>query len=154
MTTYNEKGQEVPDDTPVALPVRFRRPPTLQEQIQRMVKDQISQGVHDAGGESFEEADDFDCEDEDSVELRSPYEIDESLPRWNDKTARTEALEAAEAKILKRMKNPKKEKDSFFSELFEFFQSRIQQDAGQASEARGRPAGGVPRSPRENPDAQ
>lgn len=70
----NEKGQEVPDPVPVAPPVGYRRPPTLQENIQRMIRSEMLQQAAAAEGfDTFEEAEDFDIED-DPVDAQTPYE--------------------------------------------------------------------------------
>lgn len=69
---YNEKGQEVPDTTPVEAPIHFSRPLTLAQQMQRMIRTELSKQAVDDGQESFEEADDFDV-DEDPDPL-SQYE--------------------------------------------------------------------------------
>lgn len=66
---------EFPDPTPVEMPLGFSRPPTLQEEIQRIIRIQMSQQAQAEGFESFEEADDFDV-DEDPDPL-SPYEVSE-----------------------------------------------------------------------------
>lgn len=68
----NEAGQEVLDDTPVALPVRFKRPQNLIEQVREVIHQEGLRAA-EAGFESFEEADDFDVDDD--PEIRSPYEI-------------------------------------------------------------------------------
>lgn len=60
---YNERGEELPDDTPVEMPLKFKRPPTLQEQIKSMVRRELSDVASQQGFESFEEADDFDVDD-------------------------------------------------------------------------------------------
>lgn len=68
----NKRGHEVLDSTPVALPVGFKRPLSLNEQIRRLVKNELSNRAAAVGAESFEEADDFDCEDD--FDPKSPYE--------------------------------------------------------------------------------
>lgn len=70
---YNARGEELPDDTPLELPLKFRRPPSLQEQIKAMVRSELSQAASDHGMESFEEADDFDVADD--IDLRSHHEL-------------------------------------------------------------------------------
>lgn len=67
-------GHEVPDPTPLALPVGFKTPESLTEQIQRLVRGAISQEAAERGEETFEEADDFDVDDE--LDFRTPYEMD------------------------------------------------------------------------------
>lgn len=64
---------EDPDPTPLAIPVNFRRPPSIEEMIQKYVRTELSTRAQDQGAETFEEADDFDVDDD--PELRSPYEI-------------------------------------------------------------------------------
>lgn len=70
---YNERGEELPDDTPIDLPLKFKRPPSLQEQIKSMVQRELSQVAAEQGFESFEESDDFDVDDEN--EIRSVHEL-------------------------------------------------------------------------------
>lgn len=70
---YNERGEELPDDTPIELPVRFKRPPSLQEQIKAMVRTEYSRVAEENGFESFEESDDFEVDDDN--EIRSVHEL-------------------------------------------------------------------------------
>lgn len=74
-TTFDSEGREVLDDTPVAIPVGFKRPPTLQEQIARAVRSEHFKNLMEAADmETFEEADDFDVgEDFDPM---TPYEME------------------------------------------------------------------------------
>lgn len=61
------------------LPVGFSRPPTLAEQVARLVRSQQMADFAAAQGlESFEEADDFDIPD-DPVDPTTPYEADFDL---------------------------------------------------------------------------
>lgn len=74
---------EKPDPTPMAIPSGFRRPPTLAEQVARLVRsERFQQEVAARGFETFEEADDFDIPD-DPVDPSTPYEpfFDPSLGR-------------------------------------------------------------------------
>lgn len=69
---HNSEGAEVLDSTPMALPVGFTRPPTLQEQVARLVRSEAFRIAAEKNGiETFEEADDFDDPDDDPT---SPYE--------------------------------------------------------------------------------
>lgn len=113
---------EILDDTPVALPVRWRRPVPLAETIRRMVKQQLSLAASDQGFESFEEADDFDVDDD--PEIKTQYELDgrqETTPRDSIKNAREtirkyradqkaarEAAKAAKPVITEEVPTPKK----------------------------------------------
>lgn len=106
---HDEKGREIPDQTPVALPIGWKAPPTLHEQIQRYIRNEVSRQAAELGEETFEEADDFYVEDD--PEMRSPYEIDDGLAPWDEKTVRKEALEAAEAEVLKKLnRSPQEQK--------------------------------------------
>jgi len=65
-------GSEHVDPVPMAVPVGFRRPPTLAEQVQRLVRGEMSRRAELEGKESFEEANDFDVDDDQIIE--SPWE--------------------------------------------------------------------------------
>jgi len=78
MAKYDDYGREVPDPTPVSIPSGMSRPLQLHEQIKRMLRTEVSRLAADREKETFEEADDFDV-DEDGDPL-SPYEIPEGLP--------------------------------------------------------------------------
>ena len=72
----NDKGEEKLDPTPMAIPVGFERPLTLEQQVARMMRDQyeMQAKIRDMTGvETPEEADDFDIED-DPVDMTTPYE--------------------------------------------------------------------------------
>lgn len=72
---YNAQGEEILDQTPVSIPIRLNRPPTLNERIKRMMQLELSEYARQQGKESFEDADDFDIPD-DEVQINSPYEED------------------------------------------------------------------------------
>lgn len=74
--------REEPDQTPVEWPAHLKRPPTLAEEIQRLVRAEVSRVASESGLETFEEADDFDMDDE--MEPFSPHELselEEEVPR-------------------------------------------------------------------------
>lgn len=54
------RGYEIPDKTPVAASVDLQRPPTIQEQIARFVRHELSRQAAAKGHETFQEADDFE----------------------------------------------------------------------------------------------
>lgn len=57
----NEKGQEVPDPTPVELPLGYKHPLPLDERIKRMIRTDLSVYANEKfGSETWEEANDFD----------------------------------------------------------------------------------------------
>lgn len=66
-------GSEILDPRPMALPIGFERPESIQDTIRRLVTDrQIKAELEASGVESFDEADDFEVEDD--LPLESPYE--------------------------------------------------------------------------------
>lgn len=70
---YNARGHELPDRTPVAIPVRLTRPPTMAEQVRELVRGELSRQAAASGLETWEEADDFDIGDD--FDPSSPYEL-------------------------------------------------------------------------------
>lgn len=69
-----EDGREIVSSTPMAPPLGFIKQPSLHELMRAMVlahHDQIRRGVD---AETFEEADDFDVDDQDEPDRNSPYE--------------------------------------------------------------------------------
>lgn len=68
----NSKGHEVPDSTPMEIPAGFKRPESLQEMVQRLVRHQVSEAADAAGHETFEESEDFEVDD--FFDPSSPYE--------------------------------------------------------------------------------
>ena len=73
---HDEYGREIPDPTPRALPVGLKRPETLAEQIQRMVRTHVSDAAAQTGQETFQEADDFETGDDEDDEPSTPYEME------------------------------------------------------------------------------
>lgn len=59
------------DPKPMGIPVGYRDPPTLQEQMARMLRASQLLAAQE-GKESFEEANDFDCDDD--MDPNSPWE--------------------------------------------------------------------------------
>lgn len=82
MAQFNERGQQIPDQTPVEVPLRFTRPLSMQDEIRRFVRQELSNRAADDGAESFEEADDFEVDDDE--DLASPYELMAEEPAFKD----------------------------------------------------------------------
>lgn len=72
MARLDARGRETLDDTPVALPLKFRRQSWV-DQMRDFVRQELSRRAEALEAESFEEADDFDVDDD--PEIRSQYEI-------------------------------------------------------------------------------
>lgn len=83
MAKYNEKGQEIPDPTPVSIPLGYGHPESLESIIARMVGVQISKQAAAKGYETFEEADDFDVQDQDidPLSVHEMTSMEEEVPR-------------------------------------------------------------------------
>lgn len=71
-------GEELPDATPIAPPIGYVKQPSMVERIREMVRsEQLRLEAEAAGDESFEEADDFNVEDD--PEPFSAYEWEPSF---------------------------------------------------------------------------
>lgn len=69
----NLLGQEVPDPTIIDPPLGYIQQPDLMELMRRMIRTEMAQAIDQTQFETFEEADDFDIDD-DPVDYSSPYE--------------------------------------------------------------------------------
>lgn len=80
---------EYPDPTPVHIPGKTDRPAplSLREEMQRYIRQQVSQMAEQQRMETFEEADDFEVEEE--PDLTSPYTVQE----MNDPTGLSVTLD-------------------------------------------------------------
>jgi len=75
---FTPKGHEIPDPTPVTIPVNLRRTESMDERIARIVQYSLSKSAEEQGLETFDEADDFDIPD-DPIDPTTPYEADFDL---------------------------------------------------------------------------
>lgn len=71
---YNAQGQEILDPRPVAVPVGYQtQQESIAQMIARLVRNQRHQdALANAGFETFEESNDFDCDDD--FDPKTPYE--------------------------------------------------------------------------------
>lgn len=83
---YNEKGEELPDPRPVELPAGFVHPPTIQEQLAMFIrspqfKAQVANelGVQVDQVESFDEANDFEVDDDEFDDVPTGHEMQEEF---------------------------------------------------------------------------
>lgn len=56
--------REILDNTPIEVPVGFKKPMSLNERIKMLVRNEASQVAMENGYETFEEANDFDVDDD------------------------------------------------------------------------------------------
>lgn len=95
-STHNAKGEEIPDPTPIEMPLGYERPESLAEMIARMV--QSHEFAKNDEIDSEEEANDFDVMDEDVVVSGHEYtDMHEEFIRTEDKNIQTKQTEAAPA---------------------------------------------------------
>ncbi|AFS65320.1 hypothetical protein [Dragonfly-associated microphage 1] len=82
---FDEKGRELPDPTPIEIPTGFRRPETLQEQIRRLIRsEQFAAQMGRPDAESFEEANDFDVDDDGELPVTQHEFTAMALEKPND----------------------------------------------------------------------
>lgn len=75
----DERGREMPSPLPIAPPVGYKKSPSIAEQIRAMViSEKLKEEARAAGKETFEEADDFDVDDD--FDPSSPYEANFDIP--------------------------------------------------------------------------
>lgn len=78
--SYNDRGEELPDKTPVAVPLDFKRPPDIHSLIAQYVRSEaFRQKAEAAGAESFEEANDFDLGEEEFDDVPTLHEMHEEI---------------------------------------------------------------------------
>jgi len=98
----NDKGQEVLDDTPVTLPVRYQRGENITDRVQRMVEETLSRRAAMQGLETVDDANDFYVEGDDYFPS-SDHEVDEYAER--------EFLERQPTGFFKRAAKPAPKSD-------------------------------------------
>lgn len=64
--------QELLDQTPVAIPLGYKKPESMQDMLNRIIGNKFRDLQLDSETETFEEADDFDCDDD--FDPASPWE--------------------------------------------------------------------------------
>lgn len=69
-------GGEIPDPTPVEIPVGHSRPLTLREEMMRFIRQEMSQQAKADGHETFEEFDDLDVPDDEEPDMSTPYTVE------------------------------------------------------------------------------
>lgn len=77
----SKKRHEVLDPTPVEWPLGITAPESLEQKIARMVRTSVSLQAQSRGMETFDEADDFDVDDEGDELRESVHELDDDQER-------------------------------------------------------------------------
>lgn len=91
LSRLNADGHEILDNSPVAIPLRFKRQENLSEEVRRLVQGELSRLADARGYESFDEADDFDVGDD--YDPHSPYELDEEQIYYDHRNERRDDTE-------------------------------------------------------------
>lgn len=137
---FNEKGEWVPDPTPIEIPIGLKRPPSMNERIKEMVRGALSQSAVNAGRESFEEANDFSIPDPDGSQLPiSPHELKDA----EDEVPVEEFIRRRGIEIKEEAKKKEEEKNvsQRHSQTESDVDSRVDRRAGASSRrASGRPS--------------
>jgi len=72
-TLLDAYGRERPSPIPMAPPIGYKKQPSMIDNIRDMVRREMSQQAAAAGMETFEEADDFEIDDD--YDPKSPHEM-------------------------------------------------------------------------------
>lgn len=108
-----EDGREYPDQTPIAIRVR-NRVVTNFDDIRSIIRREVSAAAERQGAESFEEANDFDVDDEPVEKSRWEYSADQELEEREQYEAKQREL-AAVREAIKR--DAKKAAEEFRAEI-------------------------------------
>lgn len=99
------RGHEVPDPTPMAPPVGFKKQPSMIENIRAMVRSEnLRLAAQQAGMETMDEADDFEVGDD--YDPSSPYEHDFDPPLPAEPTPKPQEPAAAGGSAAGVTNNP------------------------------------------------
>lgn len=106
MARYNKFGEEIPDPRPMEVPLGHKRPPDIHELIARYVQTEtFRQRQQGLGQETFEEANDFELEDDELEDgltsAEKAFLMAEEFPRGRDEIEAA-ARAVQEARELKR----------------------------------------------------
>lgn len=97
---YNERGEEILDDTPVEAPIKFRRPPTIHELIALHVR-AATQVDHAMGADDEENF----VEDADGDDILTPYELHAMAGEADDEFRRAKQAKAVVDSLRKKEEN-------------------------------------------------
>lgn len=89
MAKYNEKGQEIPDNTRIEVPLRYRQAPSMDQRIKAMFAAEKARMARDLEEESERDWDDFEV-DVDPEDVRSMHELDPVVDDFLDAKTRLE----------------------------------------------------------------
>lgn len=93
---FDKNGFEIPDPKPLEIPAGMKRPESLAETIKRMMRQHELHRVASDGDETFEEANDFDMDDDDAEVHATHHELHEEVVDEVKRVKREQAAAAAE----------------------------------------------------------
>lgn len=104
----NADGHEILDNSPVAIPVKFKRVDAITQKVAELVQGEFSRLAEKEGYETFEDADDFDVGDD--YDPHSPYELNEEQeyydhrndPRLKSKEGPADKGEGEDREVIQR----------------------------------------------------
>lgn len=106
---FNERGEELPDPTPVEIPAGFKEPESIQSMIARLVRTHVSDAAARHGFETVDEANDFEVEDEEfgetKYEVLGDERLDEAHRSAVDARAAARAIARAKARAERTRRN-------------------------------------------------
>lgn len=83
-------GREIPNSTPMEPPIGYKKQPSIFDQVRAMVRsDKLKQEAINAGMETFEEADDFDLDEDEDPHSKYENEFD-PIPETDRRALRGE----------------------------------------------------------------
>lgn len=116
MANYDKHGCQIPDQTPLSIPVGFKKPEDLGTMIARLIRLESAKAKVLGTVETFEEADDFDTDDD--GDITSPYQVNEMRPERPQDAKNLEGRE----KLPNIEKNDQAAKDASLKADWEAFQ--------------------------------
>lgn len=73
---FDKKGREIPDQTPIEVPLQFRGGESMEDRLRRIIRTEMSRHAQDNGHETWEEANDFEISD-DPTDFPTHHEMSE-----------------------------------------------------------------------------
>lgn len=95
MAIYNEKHEEIPDNTPVAMPVGHERPESLESMIARMIRTTNAIAAKTGAFDTDEEADDFETGEPEPVSAYQMTDMEEEAVAYGRSTRASKPAENA-----------------------------------------------------------
>ena len=130
MANWTEDGRLIPDNKPVEVPLRFKQRETEAQRIAKAVTAEFSNQADSKGFETFEDAQDFEIEDDFDIFPNSQFEVKEmqeeflpDIPDEREKTveelaleeldneSRQQEIQSAKEKIIQEREAEEKERE-------------------------------------------